>query len=64
MAPSHSRASFVQAAQGFLEGLNLHSLPVEAVPVFHHPCGKAFYLMSDWNFIWDFIWDFILTCAH
>lgn len=51
-APSHSRASFVQVAQGFLQGLNLHSLLLEPATLFHHPCGKAFYLMSDWDFIW------------
>lgn len=51
-APSRSRASFVQVTQGFLQGFNLHSLPVEPVPVFHHPCGKAFYLMSVWDFTW------------
>lgn len=39
---SHSRASFVQVAQGVLQGLNLHSLPVKPVPVSHHACGKAF----------------------
>lgn len=40
----------MQVSQGLLQGWRLHSFPEEPVPVSHHPRGKAFSLMSDWDF--------------
>lgn len=52
----------MQVAQGHLQGWRLPSLPEEPVPVSHHPRGKAFFLLSDWDFPWFGLCPILLLC--